>query len=76
MVPAVMVAVAGLEHEIGPVVGISGSPPRLRRPCILHHAFRPQIGDHGIEHCDLDVVALLPVFSRAVRAPTIPALRR
>jgi hypothetical protein len=25
---------------------------------VLHHAFRPQIRDHGIQHRDLNVIAL------------------
>ena len=60
------VAVAGLEHEIGPVVGIGrgrlGADDR-----VLHHAFRPQIRDHGIQHRHLDVLALPGFLARIER---------
>ena len=60
------VAVAGLEHEVGPVVGIGrcglGADHR-----VLHHAFRPQIRNHGIQHRDLDVIALPGFFARIER---------
>ena len=60
------VTVAGLEHEVRTVVGIGrrglGADHR-----VLHHAFRPEIRNHGIQHRDMDVVALPGFLARIER---------
>src|SRR5882762_7130012 len=51
------IAVARLEHEVRTVVGIHGRGFGADHR-VLHHAFRPQIRDHGVQHRDVDVIAL------------------
>ena len=60
------VAVERLEDQVGPRLGV------VRRGLlsdhrVLHHRFRPEIGDHDVEHRHLDVLAHARLFPRVQR---------
>ena len=57
------VAVERLEDQIGPRIGVVGRG-LLADHRVLHHGFRPEIGDHDVEHRHLDVLADAGLFPR------------
>ena len=60
------VAIAGLEHEIRTIVGIGRCGFRAHHR-VLHHAFRPEIRNHGVEHGDVNVIAPARLLARVER---------
>ncbi len=57
------VAVERLEDQVGPGSGVTGGRLAAHHR-VLHHRFRPEIGDHDVEHGDLDVLACAALLAR------------